>query len=626
MATQILITDAGRAALVAPGNGGTSAHQVTAIGLANAPFVADKGLTKLPNELKRITTFGGANIAPDTIHATLKDDTADQYSLYGFGLYLENGVLLAAYGQATPIMEKSPAALLLLSTDLQFATIDATQLVFGDASFLNPPATTERQGVVELATQAEVDAGADDTRAVTPKTAATRYASLAGSTFTGDVWVDRGNANGYYVLNGMSETYRAIVWKTDRVTRWEMGTDNGAETGSNTGSHWYLSRIGDDGKWIDNVLWISRTTGVINFSKRPTVDGKTVWDAGNFSPDNYVPIAGGTMNGDLAFEPGKRLVLAEGGLANPSLTFANDGKPDTGLYHSGDGFFGVTCNGVSVARFTPTLTAFDQPVTGPTPAQGDRSTRFATTEWVLAALSTTAVGQIVFEPRATVRAGFLKANGALVNRADYPALWAYAQASGALVSDDEWQKGRVGCFSSGVGETTFRLPEMRGEFIRGWDDARGIDANRMIGSWQDSANRSHSHGASASEGGDHIHSAWTDVQGWHGHHGWTAGAGAHNHVNGVFSRLLRPPYPGSLTGSDQEGSGIEQAVGPNDSADLAWVNDHGHEFNTEGSGNHGHNIGIGWNGHHGHAITVNGDGESEARPRNVAMLVMIRAY
>ena len=131
MATQIIITDAGRAAR----RRRQRRHErpPVEIGLANAPFVADK-LTKLPNELKRIKSFGGANVAPDTIHTTLKDDTADQYSLYGFGLYLENGVLLASYGQATPIMEKSPAAMLLLSSDLQFATIDATKLVFGDAS------------------------------------------------------------------------------------------------------------------------------------------------------------------------------------------------------------------------------------------------------------------------------------------------------------------------------------------------------------------------------------------------------------------------------------------------------------------------------------------------------------
>ncbi|KVZ75963.1 phage tail protein [Burkholderia ubonensis] len=499
MATQILITDAGRAALVAPGNGGTSAHQVVEIGLANAPFVADKGLTKLPNELKRITTFGGANIAPDTIHATLKDDTADQYSLYGFGLYLENGVLLAAYGQATPIMEKSPAALLLLSTDMQFATIDATQLVFGDASFLNPPATTERQGVVELATQAEVDAGADDTRAVTPKTAAKRYASLAGATFSGDVWI----------------------------------------------------------------------------------------------------------------EPGKRLILAEGSLTSPSLTFVNDGTSDSGLYHNGDGQFGVTCNGASVLRFTPTLAAFDQPVTGPTPAQGDRSTRLATTEWVLAALSTTTIGQIVFEPRTTVRAGFLKANGVLLNRADYPGLWAYAQASGALVSDADWGNSRWGCFSTGDGTTTFRLPEMRGEFIRCWADGRGdTDPQRAIGSWQESANRLHAHGAGASPVGDHAHGAWSDGAGFHGH-----GVVDHGHVHGVNDAWTN--QPGGDVGSSVNAR--NSRVGTTATPSLTGIG-------IAGDGHHVHNIGTVGAGAHNHVITVNADGSNESRPRNIALLAMIRAY
>ncbi|MFL9997368.1 hypothetical protein PQR34_40260 [Paraburkholderia sediminicola] len=185
--TLITITDAGRAALVAPGNAGTSAHTIVKIGLSNAAFTADRGLTKLPGEFKRITTFAGENVARDTIHVTLRDDTADQYTLYGFGLYLENDVLLAVYSQPAPIMEKAPAAMVLLSADVQFATIDAAQLVFGDASFTNPPATTERQGVVELATQAEVNAGADDSRAVTPKTAAARYAALTGAVFTGHI-------------------------------------------------------------------------------------------------------------------------------------------------------------------------------------------------------------------------------------------------------------------------------------------------------------------------------------------------------------------------------------------------------------------------------------------------------
>ncbi|MDR8025578.1 phage tail protein [Burkholderia cenocepacia] len=183
----IYITDAGRAALVAPGNTGTTAHQVTQIGLATAAFVFKPDMTALPSELKRITTFGGDTVAKDTIHIVIQDDSADQYKLYGFGLYLDNGVLFGVYVQNDPILEKAATSMLLLAADTVFASIDVTQLVFGPTSFLNPPATTERKGVVELATQAEVDAGADDTRAVTPKTAAARYAPLVRPQLTGPV-------------------------------------------------------------------------------------------------------------------------------------------------------------------------------------------------------------------------------------------------------------------------------------------------------------------------------------------------------------------------------------------------------------------------------------------------------
>ena len=45
----------------------------------------------------------------------------------------------------------------------------------------------------------------------------------------------------------------------------------------------------------------------------------------------------------------------------------------------------------------------------------------------------------------------------------------------------------------GGGAATFRLPDLRGEFIRGLDSGRGIDAGRTIGSWQDYEIGSHRH-------------------------------------------------------------------------------------------------------------------------------------
>ena len=66
----------------------------------------------------------------------------------------------------------------------------------------------------------------------------------------------------------------------------------------------------------------------------------------------------------------------------------------------------------------------------------------------------------------TAPAGWLKANGAAVSRTAYAALFA---AIGTT-------------YGAGDGRSTFNLPDLRGEFIRGWDDGRGIDRGRALGS------------------------------------------------------------------------------------------------------------------------------------------------
>ncbi|EAM8948252.1 phage tail protein [Salmonella enterica] len=73
------------------------------------------------------------------------------------------------------------------------------------------------------------------------------------------------------------------------------------------------------------------------------------------------------------------------------------------------------------------------------------------------------VGVPVPWPSATPPTGWLKCNGAAFTAAQYPAL---AQAYPAL-----------------------RLPDLRGEFIRGWDDGRGVDVSRSLLSNQGDAIR-----------------------------------------------------------------------------------------------------------------------------------------
>ena len=100
-------------------------------------------------------------------------------------------------------------------------------------------------------------------------------------------------------------------------------------------------------------------------------------------------------------------------------------------------------------------------------------------------------GDIVL--RHILRSGYIKANGALISRAAYPRLFNFANNNNLIVTETIWTSSRSGMFGAGDGSTTFRVPDLRGEFIRGWDDSRGVDSGRVLGSYQSSQNLSHSH-------------------------------------------------------------------------------------------------------------------------------------
>lgn len=169
MALTITITDAGRAALINAQNTGSTAMVIDRIGVSASHATGNlKALTTLPNERKKLATFAGEVVTDDMIHVTVRDETNDAYDLRAFGIYFANGVLFAVCTQAEPIMQKAAAAMLLQSVDIALVTLDTANIEFGGAGFSNPPATTERLGVVELATVEETAALEDATRAVTP--------------------------------------------------------------------------------------------------------------------------------------------------------------------------------------------------------------------------------------------------------------------------------------------------------------------------------------------------------------------------------------------------------------------------------------------------------------------------
>ena len=102
---------------------------------------------------------------------------------------------------------------------------------------------------------------------------------------------------------------------------------------------------------------------------------------------------------------------------------------------------------------------------------------------VLTSIQTTysnPVGTVIWYAGSTAPAGYLKANGdAIANgsgttqsiTADFSALYAIVGAN---------------------------LPDLRGEFIRGWDDGKGTDSGRSIKSTQSDQNKEHNHSATSS--------------------------------------------------------------------------------------------------------------------------------
>jgi len=67
--------------------------------------------------------------------------------------------------------------------------------------------------------------------------------------------------------------------------------------------------------------------------------------------------------------------------------------------------------------------------------------------------------------------GWLECNGAELLEEDYPELFNVI--------------GRT--FGGNPSNRTFKVPDLRGEFIRGWDNRRNVDIGRQFGSWQDYA-------------------------------------------------------------------------------------------------------------------------------------------
>jgi len=170
---------------------------------------------------------------------------------------------------------------------------------------------------------------------------------------------------------------------------------------------------------------------------------------------------------------------------------------------------------------------------------------------------------------ATVPTGYLECNGAAVSRTTYAALFAIIGVN----------------YGSGNGSSTFNLPDLRGEFVRGFDHGRNVDAGRGIGTSQSGGNASHNHSATTS--------TTTSVSQSPHHHGYNI-----THVTTA-----------SVTGS---GAAIADRR-------MCLIDTTG--FSNPLGNTHNNNANISASSSSSTSIGNQGD---EARPRNIAMMYIIK--
>ena len=170
----------------------------------------------------------------------------------------------------------------------------------------------------------------------------------------------------------------------------------------------------------------------------------------------------------------------------------------------------------------------------------------------------------------SVPTGYLECNGAAVSRTTYSALFAVIGTA----------------YGAGNGSSTFNLPDLRGEFIRGFDNGRGVDSGRSVATSQGGQNASHNHSISVSGTTSNPTPTLTgDVR------RISEGFLAQGTTSGVFTKTS--DGTNNITGSSS----------PSSVGGFSMDASHDHTFSASGT---------------------SGSQGSEARPRNIAMMYIIK--
>ena len=319
----------------------------------------------------------------------------------------------------------------------------------------------------------------------------------------------------------------------------------------------------------------------------------TYFDVGNLDEANLglVKRAGDTLTGPLELDDGS-------GASSPALCFDNDS--DTGIFRQAANTMGFSTAGtqrvgISNAgldmlnalpiRFQDSSGSPFVSIQSPSSLSGNVTITLPSSITNGGFLQTDGSGNLSFQIVAgvptgsvfclavdTVPTGYVKCNGASYQRTGtYAALFAV-----------------IGTTYGAADSSHFNVPDLRGEFVRGFDDGRGVDSGRSINDPQGGQNLQHNHTASSSV---------TDPG--HFHHSFKLGNAGQSRFNSTLSSNVTPAS-GTGAANLNEGYNIGSR---SEEADVGKTSS-----KTTGV-----------------SVNTNTDNQgSEARPRNIAMLYIIK--
>ena len=172
---KLVITDAGKQALVDATQTGTAQLTLAEIAVGSGQYTPDPEQTALQSQIKRLPIIQASAVDDHVIHVAYQDDSTDSYSVYEVGVFTSDGVLFAIYSSSELLIAKAANSGCLLTVDMVIDDLDVSDISFGDITFAAGTATMETPGMVEIATQAETDAGIDAYRVITPLTLSTFF-------------------------------------------------------------------------------------------------------------------------------------------------------------------------------------------------------------------------------------------------------------------------------------------------------------------------------------------------------------------------------------------------------------------------------------------------------------------